>query len=394
MAVSNPFRIGGSVTGEYFTDRAETVRRISAALGEPQSKLLVYGPRRMGKTSALEVAVARAQRTRHPAIMVDFSAATTVADMSNRLLQAASAQLGRGPRGWLESLVSRLGFSVQIKPDPVSGIPQVSIRLEQRQMPVEEQRRTLGEVLDAIDALAGERGKTIGIIIDEFQEIDRFGGRDAQWNLRAVIQRHRHVSYVFAGSREALIRGMTGAGGAFFKLFETHHLGPIDPEHMARWVETRLQRAGVKPGRCGARIVELAGPRTRDIVQLARACFEAAAPAGKVAPEDVTRAFHRVLDEEDDARRWEWGQLTALQQNLLRAVAAGYRQLTGAEARSRFSLAASGTVSPALDSLQQKDLLVKTEQGYVFDNPFMRGWVAVHALPDVGIRIDPTGPPA
>lgn len=28
--------------------------------------------------------------------------------------------------------------------------------------------------------------------------------------------------------------------------------------------------------------------------------------------------------------------------------------------------------------------------GYTFDNPFVRGWVIVYALPDIGVRLDPT----
>jgi hypothetical protein len=393
MASVNPFRIGGSVTGEYFTDRAETVQRIAAALAEPQAKLLVYGPRRMGKTSALEVAVARAQRNRQRAAVVDFSAATTVTDMANRILQAASPQLKQGPRGWLESFLGMLRFSVQVQADPVTGAPQLSVGAERRQTSVEEQRRTLGDVLDALDSLAGERGTTFGLVIDEFQEIHRFGGADAQWHLRSVMQKHKNLSYVCAGSQESLIREMMGAQGAFFKLFETHYLGPIDPEHLARWIESRMQGAGVRGSRYGARVVDLAGPRTRDVVQLARACFDVAAPAGEVRPGDVERAFRRVIDEEDDVRRSEWSQLTPLQQNLLRAVAAGAEQLTGADARARFGLSASGSVVPALESLQQKDIIARGEDGYAFDSPFMRGWVTIHALPDVGIHLDPAAPP-
>ena len=61
-APANPFRIGGVVTGRHFTDRADELRRVMNALGDPQGRLLVLGPRRMGKTSTLSRAVQRLEK--------------------------------------------------------------------------------------------------------------------------------------------------------------------------------------------------------------------------------------------------------------------------------------------------------------------------------------------
>ena len=55
--VFNPFRVHGVVEGDFFTNRTDEIDKISRALTEPGSKLLVYGPRRMGKTSAILEAV-------------------------------------------------------------------------------------------------------------------------------------------------------------------------------------------------------------------------------------------------------------------------------------------------------------------------------------------------
>jgi len=51
--MDKPFRIGERVSGESFTDRAEEVKRIHRAIRDP-SRLLVCGPRRMGKSSAIQ----------------------------------------------------------------------------------------------------------------------------------------------------------------------------------------------------------------------------------------------------------------------------------------------------------------------------------------------------
>ena len=77
-------------------------------------------------------------------------------------------------------------------------------------------------------ALAGDRAITLGIVLDEFQEISRFGGESAEWHLRGIIQHHQHVSYVLAGSQAHIIERMLDQGRAFYGLADHLQFGPID----------------------------------------------------------------------------------------------------------------------------------------------------------------------
>jgi AAA+ ATPase superfamily predicted ATPase len=385
-AKANPFRIGGTVSGRYFTDRAAELKRIAAALSEPQAKLLVYGPRRMGKSSAIESAARRARRKRQPVVVADLSAATALADVASRILQAATRQLSASWKDVVVELVRHLKIRVSVLPDPATGQPTVVLDVGHRAAPIEEQRVTLAEALDAIDRLGREKGRTIGVVLDEFQEIHRFGGENAEWHLRGVIQSQEHVSYVLAGSKTSLIQAMTQKNRAFYKLFELLRFGPIDEDHLARWIDSRMESHGVRPDGAGRRIVELARPRTRDIVQLARTAFQVGAPRGRLRAVDVERALDRVVDEEDELIRSDWDRRTALQQNVLRAVAAREEKLFSEATCERYGLRGSAYVASALDSLIDADLVVKLgESDYDLDSPFMRRWVVRYALPDVGI---------
>jgi AAA+ ATPase superfamily predicted ATPase len=386
----NPFRVGGTVEGEYFTDRAAELSRISRALAEPQAKLLVIGPRRMGKTSTIEAAIATVRRKLGKAILADLSTATHVSDVASRLLQAVSAELGGSWPDVLTTLIKGLSVGVSLTADSQTGGVRVGLDVRQRDLPVEAQRETLGEVLDVIERLAAAKRKTIGIALDEFQEIRRFGGDEAEWHLRGIIQRHKHLSYVLAGSRESVIREMVARDRAFYKLFDVLHFGPIEPDHMARWIEERVVAAGAAVDPAATRlIVQVAGSRTRDVVQLARSAFEMARTSGRLEAREVATGFRRIVDEEDPLIQAEWERLTPLQQNLLRAVAVGERQLTARETRRSYALASSSSVLAALEGPLRKDLLVATPDGPRFDSPFVRGWVILRTLPDVGVVEDP-----
>lgn len=383
---TNPFRIGGTVVGPYFTNRAAEVERIAAALSERQAKLLVYGPRRMGKSSAIATAVRRLQRKKLPVVVADLSSTTALADVASRILQAAARQLPVRWKDVVGDLIGHLRIGVSVVPDPATGTPTLVLDVGRRRAALEDQRLTLAESLDAIDRLAADKGATIGIVLDEFQEIHRFGGEEAEWHLRGVIQGQRHVAYVLAGSHTSLIEAMVEKNRAFYKLFELLRFGPMDEVHLARWIESRLESCGVRPNGAGPRIVELACPRTRDIIQLARAAFQLGLPPGRLVAGDVERALDRIVDEEGEMLRADWERRTALQQNVLRAIAAGERRLFSESARDRFGLRGSAYVASSLAALIDSDLVVKRDDGtYEFDSPFMRRWVVRRALPDVGL---------
>ena len=389
------------VEDQYFTNRAEEVERIVKTLREPGAKLLVYGPRRMGKTSALARAASRIRAEGGHAIMADLSTASSITDIGNRVLEAAARSLGQRWRDLVQDFVERLHVTVTLTPDPVTGIiiPSLDVRL--RRAGLDDQRSTLGNVLNAMEGMARDRNTTIGIVLDEFQEICKFGGEDAEWHLRGVIQGHHHVSYVLSGSATHLIERMTDTGRAFYGLLDQLYMGPIDPSHLARWIDSRMEAAGVATSGVGEHAIRLVGPRTRDIIQLARRCFDRTRSVGAAGPPEVADAFGEILEEEDDLWRSLWEQLTPLQQNVLRAVAAGTDGLTTQVTLERFSLGSSGSATNSAAALVAVGRLLKAEggSGYGFDSPYFRGWVILHTLADIGflppsdLGITPLTPP-
>lgn len=388
MINQDPFRIDGVVTPPYFTDRSEEVARVRHALRSPPSKLLVYGPRRMGKTSMILVAARAAERDGAHVVNADLSTASSTADVTNRLLTAAMRALGRTWKDLATTFVERLRISVGLRPDPVTGAAVPTLDAGLRDSDPDEQRETLARTLDTLDVLAGERGARLGVVLDEFQEIHRLGGETAEWHLRGVLAKHAHTSYVLAGSRTGLIQRMVSdPARAFYKLLDLLHLGPMDDDHFARWIDERMAGSGRRVPGLGTRCLEVAGPRTRDVVQLARACWRAWTD-GHALQSLVETGFRDVIAEEDVIARTLWRGLTSHQQNVLRAVAGAESGLTSRETLERFTLPASGTVSNTVAALVEDEILEKVEvaPGYDFENPFFRGWVVLNALPDVGVE--------
>ena len=385
---TNPFRIDGVVTPPHFTNRAAEISRLREALRSPPQKLLIYGPRRMGKTSTLQVASQAAERDGVHVIRADLSTASSMADVTNRLLTAAVRSVGRTWRDLSSLFVERLKITLSLRPDPATGLAIPTLDANLRTRDPDAQRQTLGTTLDMLDTLAGERDVRLGIILDEFQEIHRLEGETAEWHLRGVMELHENLTYLLAGSRTTLIQRMVSdPGRAFYKLMDVLHMGPMEDDHFARWIDERMADSGRPLRGLGEECLKVAGPRTRDVVQLARAAWSAWSDGADLEGL-VDGAFRDVVAEEDVIARTLWNGLTPHQQDVLRAVAGAPGGLTSRETLERFSLPASGTVSNTARALVDEEILTKVDgaPGYDFESPFFRGWVVTRALPDVGMQ--------
>lgn len=191
-----------------------------------------------------------------------------------------------------------------------------------------------------------------------------------------------------------LIENMLGRWRAFYGLLDKLAFGPIDADHMASWIDVRLAEHGVVgelAGATGATIVAGAGPRTRDIVQLARKTFDIASDGAAADKATVQHAFRELVEEEDAVLRNWWGQLTPNQQNVMRAVAASTDPITSKATLRRFGLPSSGATTQALKKFLARGTVRRGgPSGYPFDSPYTRGWIIVHALPDLGIVLPGT----
>ena len=347
--------------------------------------------------------------------MVDLSTATNMTDMANRILRSATEVMGRRWKDYLGDLIRLLKVTVTMQYDPVTQMSVPSLETGAREDTFAAQQNNLATVLDTLDAMAADRHVTLGIVLDEFQEIARFGsarggtptvergGRSRasatqerassqsqpEWHLRGAMQRHQHLSYILAGSQQSLLDSMVAPRAAFYKILTPVAFRPIDAGHMADWIDQRLISIGLTSEEAGSRCVELAGPRTRDIVRLARKCVDITPSHERVDGTVLTAALLEVTDEEDDGFVMRWSKWTALQQNVLRAIAATSDGLTSQRVRKAFNLGSSGTVSNAARSLLDDGVFVRTTHGagYVFDDPYLRSWVIRRALADIGLTL-------
>lgn len=377
--MSTPFRVGEHVTGEYFTNRSDEVARILRAMREP-TRLLVYGERRQGKSSAIRQAGVRFVREEGLLVWIDVATASGFDDLARRLVSSVPYRWV-----WREDLQTRLvkaSLRIEVRSDP-SGNPVLSLGIrgaDARTDPVRG-RAELEQAVRVLDELAAERGLQMAIVLDEFQEVASLADQ-GPWILRDLMQTTHAVSWLCAGSRTALVRELTASDGPFHRFFEPLNVREIDPSHLARWIESRLGGAGVAVEQdIGRAIVERVGPRTQDCLQLARAVYALGSATGGVSADDVDGALRQSVFEDADRFQTMWSDLAPSQQAVLRAVAAGVEQMYSRAAAIEFGLPTAGSIRKAVLALLSKGHLTAGDEHHI-DDPFFRRWILMRAMPD------------
>jgi len=383
----NPFIIGTLATGAGFADRTAELARVEQALGSPGGRLVVFGERRLGKSSTLGMAAARLRKQGRAVAIIDLATATTAEDAVRRVLEAVRRAIGQDWQQWLPSLLRRLRATVTLAPqaDP-SGLSPIAVTLEPR-LAGERATQVLGDALLAVQAEVSRRRKRLGIVLDEFQRLRELDakGEGSWWPLKAALEGSPDVSYVLAGSERSLIEQLVAdKKQALWKLADVLPMGPIPQREMAAWLHARAAATGQdwSPAVVEA-VVRLAGDRTRDIVQLARAVWDAS--HGQKAPADasVSAALDTLVGEQAALHRRVWADCSRTAQLLLSVLTIEPDvRFLAEETLRRHRLGAKTTVQRTLRGLVERELLVVRPQrgGYAFDDPFFRRWIELEVV--------------
>jgi AAA+ ATPase superfamily predicted ATPase len=226
--MSNPFKFGMVVSGDFFTDRVKEAKEVASVLNSG-NHLILISPRRYGKTSLIK-RVTEAQK--RPVIYLDLQLVTDISDMASQLLKRVL-----GISKWESVKHSVSGFRIipTIELNPKSDNVEISFRSG-----VAESFTPLDDVLGLIENI-GAKGKRPIVVFDEFQEVTSLG-RNLPKQLRSVIQHQRNVNYIFLGSVESMMREIFEVKKSpFYHFGHLMALGRISYGDFYAYLNTRLK---------------------------------------------------------------------------------------------------------------------------------------------------------
>lgn len=253
LGSSELFPTDTPISAERMIGRQDEVSAMTSSL-QGGGSLVVAGPRRTGKTTACDAALARLAEDGCYVAAVDLFRLADASDLAEQLVLATIAN-----RSGLRRLVQRTRHAGQALADAATLTATVRARAELGEdlelvfrpgLAREDPERYLTYALELPQQIASADGRRMILFLDEFQELVSakrpFGDPDRLTKrMRAIFQRSPDVSFLFAGSIEHLMRDLFAPEERGLSQFGSFlPLPPIEPETWREGIAARLAEDG------------------------------------------------------------------------------------------------------------------------------------------------------
>src|ERR1041385_6353438 len=198
--MENPFVFGEIVRQRQFVDREKELRDLVRDLADGQ-KVFLLSPRRFGKSSLVALALLKLEKQHVRTVNVTVSSYASYDQFLEKFGERVMHSAGSWDRvkGWIGRFIQRVRPTIAV--NPANGNTSISFTRSADADPAV----LAADVFAMPGELAKNGGFRMAICLDEFQQIDVFGGQSVENVLRNEVQRQRHVGYVFSGSQPSLM---------------------------------------------------------------------------------------------------------------------------------------------------------------------------------------------
>jgi hypothetical protein len=373
--MENPFIYGKVVKGKYFADREEEIDLLVKELSRGQN-IILFSPRRYGKTSLIVNVLDKLRKKGLPAIYIDLYPATT----REKLISIYAGGISSALTGALEKVIEELKelFTSIIPKISIGsgGGPEIEyeIRVERENID-----KAFEEALQAPQKIGLKRKKRVIVALDEFQEIDNLQEQDEiERRIRTVIQHHDMASYVFLGSKRHLMDKMFHDKGRPLYRIGTHMpLGKIHSQDFEKFIENHFQTGGFELGE--GVIEEIL--RTTDghpyyTQMLSSILWEINFDKKIIRLEGVESALGEALAREEHAYTTLWDSLTIKQKRFIEGLCAekSVRPFSS-EFIESYKLGSPATIQRVVQRLNEDGVIERENGTYCVSDVFFREWV-------------------
>jgi len=107
----------------------------------------------------------------------------------------------------------------------------------------------LKEAFELPEKIAMRENRKFYVFLDEFGDVQKYDGQEVLKFLRAIILRQRHVTYIFAGRQESIIKEIFySRGHPFFQFALNYDLGPVDTTSFQKYLADKFETLNINIG--------------------------------------------------------------------------------------------------------------------------------------------------
>ncbi len=350
--MANPFKFGSVVSEDFFTDREKEFENAKNVLAS-RNHLVLISPRRYGKTSLINKVTSSLSR---PVIYMDLQLATDVSDLATQLLKKfLSINKWESVKHFLANfrIVPTLELNPQTGGMEVSFAPSASNKLA-----------PLEDVLNLIEK-TDKKGNRPIVVLDEFQDIV-YLDKNLPKQLRAIIQHHKNVNYIFLGSLESMMKAIfESKKSPFYHFGYLMALDKIPYSDFFDYLKNRFDKITNRSETISKEILELTEQHPYYTQQLAFYCFSFLEKE-RYKKDILPLVIKDIITIHSTDYERLWNTIRKTDKKILISLAMQGKLPTASFPQS--------TIYSGLARLIAHGYVVKGKN-YEFDDPFFKNWI-------------------
>lgn len=363
----NPFKYGDVVTGEDFADRDAECKELAHDLFSGQNVIL-YSPRRLGKTSLIMEVERRMKETLDVCTCyVDLFGVLSQEELAERIVNGIMLSV-YPVKAALGKIMDTLLKLVPTKITVMKGETRIELIFGKR-----ISYPQLEETFDLPQKVATKKKKDLVVFFDEFQEVNDLDGIKIEKLMRSKFQHHKNVSYLFAGSKVSLLRDMFESDRrAFYRFGKIITIWNIPMDVFSRFIKDKFLQTGKKiDDDCCTSILEFTKGHPYFTQQL---CHELWYLVERNAKKElVQKAIEIIIVKQKDTFEKLWDTLRSKSQKalLIGLAKEAKPNIYSMDFIREYNIGTSAHVQKARTQLEKRRLL---EDGEITDL-FFREWL-------------------
>ncbi len=360
----NPFRYGKLVQKKDFCARPE-VKMLREYLRSGQNVVL-YGERRIGKTSLVEEAVRGLKGFR--SLFVDIYEVQSLHSLSQRIASAVARKGNLSLAQRFIKSVSVLRPTLTLNQD---GAPVIGFDAQALTGPT--------DLEPLVDFLCTDFStEKCVVVFDEFQSILNLpNSREVQAILRSKVQQQAGA-FVFLGSiRQEMRLLFTDHESPFKDSAVLMEVGYLPWEKFQRFLAKKFTDTGYTVDEAvWPEIFAITRGHPNETQKLCSALWMANLDTRTVTLDTLREGYELIFAMQRAQFERDWGSLTDKQQRTLRTVARiGGEHVTAADFLQTAGITHAPTVRRCVDRLNEVDILLDRDGEQCFTDPFFRLWL-------------------
>ncbi|MDR1552024.1 MAG: ATP-binding protein [Prevotellaceae bacterium] len=364
----NPFHYGSIVRGNSFFNRQKEREHIVATLSGGNNVVL-YAPRRFGKTSLIFSAIEQLEAQGFCCIYFDFMPVFSLESFV-RLYSKALSIKQTNLQKFVQIFTSAVKSIRPVLSFDENGSPEFSIDFAGSTV----NESVVSQLLDIPEKLAGANHRVL-VFFDEFQEVEKLDSINFEGLLRSKVQQQRQTNYLFLGSKTHIMKELFNSKKrAFYNAALPMSISYLPENETIEYLRKGFSDSSiVLDNETALYIISVTSMIPHYIQQLASEIWQYMVNSCDVVTKEIVdECSMRLLAHKSDYYMELFDRQSQSRKQLLQALTKSGKNIFSASYIRTYNLPSAATLQRAAQGLVKDGIVDKINGEYFISDPFFK----------------------